>query len=47
MNAFIFLNNQKVCMVPHGASHKIEYFRALLYMGLQAESRYILKKIKV
>jgi hypothetical protein len=40
MNAFTFLNNQKVCMVRHGASHKIKYFRVLLYMGSQAESRY-------
>jgi hypothetical protein len=34
------LNHQKVCMVRHGASHKIKYFRVLLYMGSQAESRY-------
>jgi hypothetical protein len=40
MNAFIFLNNQKECMVRHGASSKIKYFRVLLYMGSQAESRY-------
>jgi hypothetical protein len=47
MNAFTLLNNQRVCMVRHGASHKIEYFRVLLYMGPQAESRYTLEKIKV
>jgi hypothetical protein len=47
MNAFTFSNNQKGCMVRHGASNKIEYFRALLYMGSQAESRYTLEKIKV
>jgi hypothetical protein len=40
MNAFTFSNNQKECMVRHGASSKIKYFRALLYMGSQAESRY-------
>jgi hypothetical protein len=40
MNAFTFLNNQKVCMVRHGASHKIKYFMVLLYTGSQAESRY-------
>jgi hypothetical protein len=40
MNAFTFLNNRKVCMVRHGASHKIKYFRVLLYMGSQAEFRY-------
>jgi hypothetical protein len=34
-------------MVRHGASHKIKYFRVLLYMGSQAESRYTLGKIKV
>jgi hypothetical protein len=34
------LNNQKVYMVRHGASHKIKYFRVLLYMGSQAESPY-------
>jgi hypothetical protein len=44
MNAFTFLNNQKVCMVRHGASHKIKYFRVLLYMGSQAESRYNFRK---
>jgi hypothetical protein len=27
-------------MVRHGESHKIKYFRVLLYMGSQAESRY-------
>jgi hypothetical protein len=27
-------------MVRHGASSKIKYFRVLLYMGSQAESRY-------
>ena len=37
----------KKCMVRHGASHKIKYFRVLLYMGPQAESRYTLEKIKV
>jgi hypothetical protein len=40
MNAFIFSNNQKGCTVRHGASNKIKYFRVLLYMGSQAESRY-------
>jgi hypothetical protein len=40
MNAFTFSNNQKECMVRHGASSKIKYFRVLLYMGSQAESRY-------
>jgi hypothetical protein len=34
-------------MVRHGASHKIKYFRVLLYMGPQAESCYTLEKIKV
>jgi hypothetical protein len=34
-------------MVRHGASHRIKYFRVLLYMGPQAESRYTLEKIKV
>jgi hypothetical protein len=47
MNAFTLLNNQRVCMVRHGASHKIEYFRVLLYMGPQAETRYNFGKIKV
>jgi hypothetical protein len=36
MNAFTFSNNKKECMVRHGASSKIKYFRALLYMGSQA-----------
>jgi hypothetical protein len=40
MNAFTFSNNQKGCTVQHGASNKIKYFRVLLYMGSQAESRY-------
>jgi hypothetical protein len=40
MNAFTFSNNQKECMVRHGASNKINYFRVLLYMGSQAETRY-------
>jgi hypothetical protein len=40
MNAFTFSNNQKECMVWHGASSKIKYFRVLLYMGSQAESQY-------
>jgi hypothetical protein len=40
MNAFTFSNNQKGCTVRHGASNKIKYFRVLLYMGSQAESRY-------
>jgi hypothetical protein len=40
MNAFTFSNNQKECMVRHGASSKIKYFRVLLYMGSQAESCY-------
>jgi hypothetical protein len=40
MNAFTFSNNQKGCMVRHGASNKIKYFRVLLYMGSQTESRY-------
>jgi hypothetical protein len=40
MNAFTFSNNQKGCTVLHGASNKIKYFRVLLYMGSQAESRY-------
>jgi hypothetical protein len=40
MNAFTFSNNKKGCMVRHGASNKIKYFRVLLYMGSQAESRY-------
>jgi hypothetical protein len=40
MNAFTFSNNQKGCMVRHGASNKIKYFRVLLYMGSQAETRY-------
>jgi hypothetical protein len=40
MNAFTFSNNQKGCMVRHGASTKTKYFRVLLYMGSQVESRY-------
>jgi hypothetical protein len=40
MNGFTFSNNQKGCMVRYGASNKIEYFRVLLYMGSQAETRY-------
>jgi hypothetical protein len=40
MNAFTFSNNQKECMVRHDASTKIKYFRVLLYMGSQAETRY-------
>jgi hypothetical protein len=44
MNAFTFSNNQKGCMVRHGASNKIKYFRVLLYMGSQAESRYNFEK---
>jgi hypothetical protein len=44
MNAFTFLNKQKVCMVRHGASHKIKYFRVLLYMGPQAESAILWKR---
>jgi hypothetical protein len=40
MNAFTFSNNQKGCMVLHGASTKTKYFRVLLYMGSQTESRY-------
>jgi hypothetical protein len=31
-------------MVRHGASNKIKYFRVLLYMGSQAESRYNFEK---
>ena len=31
-------------MVRHGASSKIKYFRVLLYMGSQAESRYTLER---
>jgi hypothetical protein len=44
MNAFTFSNNQKGCMVRHGASNKIKYFRVLLYMRSQAESRYNFEK---
>ena len=44
MNAFTFSNNQKGCTVRHGASNKIKYFRVLLYMGSQAESRYTLER---
>jgi hypothetical protein len=44
MNAFKFSNNQKGCMVRHGASNRIKYFRVLLYMGSQAESRYNFEK---
>jgi hypothetical protein len=40
MNAFTFLNNQKVCMVWHGASPKIKYFKVLLYMGSKAKTCY-------
>jgi hypothetical protein len=40
MNAFTFLNNQKVCMVRHGASPKIKYFKVLLYMRSKAKTRY-------
>jgi hypothetical protein len=39
MNVFTFSNNQKGCTIRHGASNKIKYFRVLLYMGSQAESR--------
>jgi hypothetical protein len=40
MNAFTFLNNQKVCMVQHGASPKIKYFKVLLYTRSKAKTRY-------
>jgi hypothetical protein len=40
MNAFTFSNNQKECMVRHGASNKIKYSRVLLYMRSQAKTRY-------
>jgi hypothetical protein len=40
MIAFTFSNNQKGCTFRHGASNKIKYFRVLLYMGSQTESRY-------
>jgi hypothetical protein len=40
MNAFTFLNNQKVCMVRHGASPKIKFFKVLLYTRSKAKTRY-------
>jgi hypothetical protein len=40
MNAFTFSNNQKECIVRHGASNKIKYSRVLLYMRSQAKTRY-------
>jgi hypothetical protein len=39
MKAFTFSINQKVCMVRHGASHKIKYFKVLLYMRSKAKTR--------
>jgi hypothetical protein len=35
----IFKQSKK-CMVRHGASTKTKYFKVLLYMGSQADSRY-------
>jgi hypothetical protein len=32
--------SQNKCMVRHGATNKIKYFRVLLYTRSQAESRY-------
>jgi hypothetical protein len=40
MNAFTISINPNKCMVRHGAANKIKYFRVLLYMRSQAESRY-------
>jgi hypothetical protein len=39
MKAFTFLINQKVCMVRHGASHKIKCFKVFLYTGSKAKTR--------
>jgi hypothetical protein len=39
MKAFTFLINQKVCMVRHGASHKIKCFKVLLYTRSKAKTR--------
>jgi hypothetical protein len=39
MKAFTFSINQKVCMVRHGASHKIKYFKVLLYTRSKAKTR--------
>jgi hypothetical protein len=39
MKAFIFLIHQKVCMVRHGASHKIKCFKVLLYTRSKAKTR--------
>jgi hypothetical protein len=39
MKAFTFLINQKVCMVRHGASHKIKCFKVLLYTRSKAKIR--------
>jgi hypothetical protein len=33
-------NQSKVCMVRHGASHKIKYFEVLLYTRSKAKTRY-------
>jgi hypothetical protein len=40
MNVFTISINPNKCMVRHGAANKIKYFRVLLYMGSQVESRY-------
>jgi hypothetical protein len=39
MKAFTFLINQEVCMVWHDASHKIKYFKVLLYTRSKAKTR--------
>jgi hypothetical protein len=39
MKAFTFLINQEVCMVRHDASHKIKYFKVLLYTRSKAKTR--------
>jgi hypothetical protein len=39
MKAFAFLINQKICMVRHGASHKIKCFKVLLYTRSKAKTR--------
>jgi hypothetical protein len=44
MKAFTFLINQKVCMVRHGASHKIKCFKVLLYTGSKAKTRCVFGK---
>jgi hypothetical protein len=36
----LHFKQSKVCMVRHGASHKIKCFKVLLYTGSKAKTRY-------